>query len=236
MSLRNCDEFIVTSKFIMNQWCQHKYINKFNVIYPPFNFEKYKAAMNPEMAPETNGVQKIGFVGRLSEEKGIHSLLRSMVIIRREMPDARLVIVGTGPLEDKLKVLVSQLQLNSHVEFTGFKENVFETLRQLDIFVLPSRIEGCPISVLEAMAIGLPVVATNIGGNPELVRDGETGLLIPYNNPDRLAQAVLDLLQDKEKANTMGLKGQEVAFAEFHPSKFVKRLEDLYYRLYSEKS
>lgn len=229
-----CDKFIVTSKFIMHHWFPNYNSDKIEVIYPPFDLSKYNSAVNT-MYIKKNNYSTIGFVGRLSEEKGISSLIHSMGIIRRKIPSARLVIVGTGPIEDDLKELTNRLELNSHVDFVGYKDNVFEILKQLDVFVLPSRTEGCPIVILEAMAMGLPVVATRVGGNPELVRDGETGYLVPFNDENALARAVLALLADRERAQFMGEKGKAAAFTEFHPSQFVRLHEELYYRLYHEK-
>jgi glycosyltransferase involved in cell wall biosynthesis len=229
--LQNCSKFIVTSRFIKEEWYKLTLSKKFEIIYPPFNLEKYIEAMIGSKTFETHNYPKIGFVGRLSEEKGIHLLINSMSEIIKQVPNIKLVIVGTGPLKDELNKLTRHLQLNSHVDFMGFQQNPLEIMRQLDVFVLPSRTEGCPIVVLEAMAMGLPVVATNVGGTPELVKDGETGILVPYNAPNRMAQAIIDLIQNKEQAAAMGRKGREIAIREFHPTVFVNRLQDLYSRL-----
>lgn len=234
-SVRNCDKFMVTSQYIKREWYNNKQADKFEVIYPPFNLEKYNAAMNAVMQMDFLPGPKICFVGRLAEEKGIFTLLETMAVIKKEVPDAQLIIVGTGPLEGQLKEKSTNLKLNSHVHFVGYKSNVFEVLKQMDIFVLSSRTEGCPIVILEAMSVGLPVVATSVGGNPELVQDGETGILVPYNNPAKLARAIVYLLLNREKALKMGKKGHDIAFTEFHPSKFVKRLEILYEQLYERK-
>lgn len=234
--IRRCDTFMVTSEFIKKEWHHQKYDSKYNVIYPPFNLEKYDAAMKNPLPVEGHKGPTIGFVGRLSEEKGIHWLLKAMVKIKQEVPDVRLLVVGTGPIEKELKELCASLQLNSHVVFTGYKPNVFELLRRLDVFIIPSRSEGCPIVVLEAMAMGLPVVASHVGGNSELVRDGETGHLVPYNNLDALAKAVVTLLQNGDKAEKMGAAGKKLAFTKFHPSLFVQQLQDMYVKRYREKT
>lgn len=234
IAINYCDKFIVVSRFIMQEWFPDYHSDKIEVLYPPFCLEKYNLATNSSSYPENTNCSTIGFVGRLSEEKGIPSLLQAMVIVRKRIADVRLIIVGTGPLENKLREMTTSLGLNSNVHFVGFKENVFEILGQMNVFVLPSRTEACPIVVLEAMAMGLPVVASHVGGIPELVRDSETGILFPYNNPTKMAEALIDLLQDKEKAKMMGKKGKEIAFEEFHPSKFVNRLQDLYLQLYEK--
>jgi glycosyltransferase involved in cell wall biosynthesis len=233
--IQNCDKFVVTSQYIKEEWFKHIYSNRFEIIYPPFNLEKYESSNDSDSAINFSGDYKIGFVGRLSEEKGIHTLIRAMVIIREKLPEATLIIVGTGPLEDELKHMVENLHLDSHVNFVGYRENVFEVLKHLDLFVLPSRTEGCPIVVLEAMAMRLPVVATRVGGTPELIDEGESGLLVPQSDPEKLAEAILKILLDKEIGHKMGNRGGEMAFNKFHPSKFVDQLERLYGRLYSQK-
>ncbi len=231
----HCDKFMVTSEYIKQEWYHQKYEGKYKVIYPPFNLEKYKEAMNFTVRPCSPQIPTVGFVGRLSEEKGIDWLIRSMVRVKERVPHARLLIVGTGPLENELRALSRSLRLNSSVEFTGYRQNVFEVLRQMDVFVIPSRSEGCPIVVLEAMAMGLPVVASRVGGNPELVSDGETGYLIPFQDVDGLANAVVTLLRDRDRARAMGARGNDLAFSKFHPASFVNQVQDLYLQLYTDK-
>ena len=233
--VRRCDKFMVTSEFIRKEWYHPRYDGKYQVIYPPFNIHKYHEVMSSPLTVEERKGPTIGFVGRLSEEKGIQWLLKAMVKIKQDISDVRLLIVGTGPMEKELRELRDSLELNAQVEFVGYRQNVFEVLRQLDVFVIPSRSEGCPIVVLEAMAMGLPVVASHVGGNPELVHDGETGYLVPYDNLEKMANVVVNLLKDRDKARKMGEKGKELAFTRFHPSNFVRQLQDLYLQLYKGK-
>ncbi len=233
--LNYCDCFMVTSKFIKQEWYREDKAHKFEVIYPPFNLSKYEAAQTGNSARSQDGRINIGYVGRLSEEKGVDLLLESMIHVHKKVKGAHLIIAGTGPIEARLKAQVKALGLDRSVVFTGYKENVFEIMKDFSIFVLPSRTEGCPIVVLEAMAAGLPVVATPVGGTPELIRESQTGLLVPYGKSRALADAILELIEDPGKAQRLGERGREMAFSEFHPSNFVEHMEDLYLRLIANK-
>lgn len=233
--INNCDKFIVTSNYIKNEWNRSRKKHHFEVIYPPFNLEKYdKAIRVPRKIVPSIG-SRIGFVGRLSEEKAVNTLLDAMVRVHKSVPEADLTIVGTGPLEDRLKTYCLKNGLESCVKFTGYKANSFEELKEMDVFVLPSRTEGCPIVILEAMAMGLPVVATNVGGNPELVSNNETGFLVPFNDRDKMAQSILTLITDRERARIFGQNGRKKAFTQFHPSLFTSKHQELYRRIYEEK-
>ncbi|MBD3243996.1 MAG: glycosyltransferase [Chitinivibrionales bacterium] len=232
-ALRRADRYVVTSYYIKNEWTQGGDGIQFEVIYPPFNVEKYERVGRRRR--RSGGGNRICFVGRLSEEKGLPGLLDAMPEVYRRAPQTRLTLVGTGPLEERLHKTVSALGLDGCVQFAGYMSNVFEALAQNDIFVLPSRTEGCPIVILEAMAMGLPVVATAVGGNVELVRHGETGLLVPYGDPTALADALVKLVTDRDRAVKMGDKGRASAFTEFHPSRFTSRLTSLYDELLARK-
>lgn len=239
LSLRYSDRFMVTSEYIKKQWYHRRYSEKYRVIYPPFNLEKYRAvqASSQCKTPVTNHHDPtIGFVGRLSEEKGLQTLLEAMAVIRSKVPRARLLIAGTGPIEHRLRKFVQDTHLGDSVSFMGFCSNVFEMMGDLDVFVLPSRTEGCPIVVLEAMAMGVPVVATNVGGTPELVENNVTGLLVQSNAPNELARSIVELLTDRERAEKMGRKGYERAFSVFHPKNFIESVEHMYLELLKQKT
>ena len=234
--INNCDKFVVTSNYIKNEWARAGTDRSFEVIYPPFNLEKYdQAVRKPRVQTKFPG-KRIGFVGRLSEEKSVDLLLESMIRVHKSDSEADLTIVGTGPIEQQLKSYCSKIGLDGCVNFAGYKSNSFEALKEMDVFVLPSRSEGCPIVILEAMAMGLPVVATNVGGNPELVVDNETGFLVPHANSDKMAQAILTLISDRERARTFGQNGRKIAFTKFHPSSFTNKFQTLYEKMYTSKN
>src|SRR5215218_2409244 len=151
-------------------------------------------------------------VGRLCESKGQALLIRAARRVVAERPDARFVLVGDdlvegGAYRARLESVAAELGLGAHVLFTGPRADVARLLASADLLALPSAVEGLPLVVLEAMAAGKPVVATAAGGTAELVRDGETGTLVPYADVPALADALLLHLGDPERSRRMGEAG-----------------------------
>ncbi|HHY75774.1 MAG TPA: glycosyltransferase family 4 protein [Firmicutes bacterium] len=151
----------------------------------------------------------IGTLARLSPEKGLDTLIDAAKIVVASYPSARFVIGGTGPLEADLTKKIRDLRLEPYVRLAGFVDDVPGFLGDLDLFVLPSYSEGIGLAIIEAMAAGLPVVASAVGGVPEVVADGVTGLLVPPRQPKALAQAIVRLLVDPDLARSMGASGRE---------------------------
>jgi len=145
-------------------------------------------------------IDMIGYLGRLAAGKGLETLIQAMPAILQTRPQVRLLLVGEGPMRDVLIGLAHDIGVSSAVLFTGFRTDVPRLLAALDLFVLPSLTEGLPLSLLEAMAAGKPVVASPVGGVVELIEDEVTGLLVPPSDPAGLALAILRLLQDKDVA------------------------------------
>lgn len=145
-----------------------------------------------------NGLKPIIFVGRLHEEKGVKYLIEAMQHVRNKCPDAILMIVGDGPERDTLKELTSSLGLDGCIRYCGniANKDVPLYLRASDIFVLPSLSEGFPVTVLEAMAAGLPIISTRITGLPEIVKDSINGFLVRPKDPIALGEKIVTLLED----------------------------------------
>jgi glycosyltransferase involved in cell wall biosynthesis len=139
-----------------------------------------------------------------------------------------LLLVGGGELENAVREQVAGLGLESRVRFLGIRADVADILRASDVFVLSSRWEGNPMSVMEAMAAGLPVVSTAVGGVPELVRDGETGLLVPSEDTGALAQAIQALVDNPARRQAMGAAARQHAVASFDIRHTVRGYEQLY--------
>jgi sugar transferase (PEP-CTERM/EpsH1 system associated) len=150
----------------------------------------------------------VGTVGRLAEVKNQASLLRAVHQVLQQHPelDARLrvIIVGDGPMAASIRQAVIDLGLEPHVWLAGDRHDIPELLQSMDVFALPSLGEGISNTVLEATASGLPVIATDVGGNPELVQDGFNGLLVPVGDDAALADAITDLVIDADRRETMG--------------------------------
>ena len=154
----------------------------------------------------------LGNVGRLNWAKDQATLLRAFRIAVDAEPDQRLLMVGDGKLRGSLTELCTELGLDDHVIFTGERPDVFELLGAMDVFVLSSVTEGYSIALLEASAAGLPIVATDVGGNSEIVSDALTGLLVPAKNPEALAKALLTMVQDGALRASYGAAGRDWAF------------------------
>ncbi|MBS0346635.1 MAG: TIGR03088 family PEP-CTERM/XrtA system glycosyltransferase [Proteobacteria bacterium] len=177
----------------------------------------------------------IGTVGRQQAVKDQATLVRAFAAFVRGNPEAarraRLILVGDGPLATSLADLVQGESLDGSVWMAGERSDVPEIMRGLDVFVLPSQAEGISNTLLEAMASGLPVVATAVGGNPELVVDHQTGLLVPPRDPERMAQAFDALFSDGAAARAMGQAGRERVLANFSMDAMMGN----YLALYEEK-
>jgi glycosyltransferase involved in cell wall biosynthesis len=157
----------------------------------------------------------IGAVGSLYPVKGHIHLLRALPDILRACPRTLLLLAGQGELEPGLKAEVAKLRLEEHVKFLGFRGDVPAILTLLDVFVLPSLSEGLSMALLEAMAAARPVVATRVGGNPEVVVDGDTGFLADAESPKALSDQVVRLLLDKTQAARIGERGRSRVHEKF---------------------
>jgi len=158
----------------------------------------------------------VGLVANIRGSKGHQYFLEAALRILREAPGTRFLIVGDGVGFDDVRRRVHELGLAASVTMTGFRRDIPEVLAALDVLVLPSiRSEATPQVIPQALAVGTPVVATAVGGIPEIVRDGETGRLVPPADPDALAEAILDLLRDRGRARALAAAGAALVRARF---------------------
>lgn len=170
-------------------------------------------------------------LARLDAQKGLFDLLEAAA----RVPEANFVIAGEGKERESLEDKARMLAIDGRVLFLGHRDDVPELLASCDLFVLPSLYEGFPLSVLEAMAAGKPVVATAIGGTEEAVINGGTGLLVPPHDPAALAAAIRSLLSDPPLGRRLGLAGRERALREFSAEKMVQEVSELYERVLSRR-
>lgn len=170
----------------------------------------------------------VGVVGSLYPVKGHRYLLEAVPQILKVRPRLKILIVGSGSMEGGLKELVRGLGIQRQVHFLGFRRDVQELLSLIDVFVLPSLSEGLSLALLEAMAAGKVVVATNVGGNPELVVEGETGFLVPPRDAEALASRLLMLLSNRDQARKLGSNGRRRVLDQFTLNTMVQRYEQLY--------
>jgi L-malate glycosyltransferase len=174
-------------------------------------------------------------IARLAVQKGHVDLLTAWEAVQAVHPDAHLLIVGDGEQRTGLTGMVRQRAGCNTIHFLGRRDDVPDLLAMSDLVVLPARGEGLPNVLLEAMAAGRPVVATNVGGIPELVVDGITGLLVPPSDPHALSRKMITLLSDPVRARTMGHAGRERVAKHFPIGTMVNRTETLYTELLQSK-
>ena len=176
----------------------------------------------------------VGVVAGLRPVKGHDVLLSAMAEVFRVLPQARLLLVGDGKLRPQVEHLIATQGLAGRVILAGQRQDVDKIVPECDVIALPSREEGIPVSALEAMACGVPVVATRVGGTPEVVAHERTGLLVASADPASLASALLRLLANPAYARQLGKEGREVAMVHFSVDTMIARTRALYERLLCE--
>ena len=170
----------------------------------------------------------VGFVGQLDERKGIHTLFQAFEQVHAKVPSAVLVVVGEGPLDSYIRDWCHQHRLDSSVRLAGFRDDIPEVMKNIDMLILPSLWEGFGIVLIEAMAAAKACVTTNVSSMPEIVVDGETGLVVPVSDPVALADAVIRLLTNPELLIKCGERGRQRVLEMFTLSRKVDELESLF--------
>lgn len=176
----------------------------------------------------------IGTVGRLVPIKGHEYMIKAFALLMNEYDNLWLILVGDGSMRDYLENLCKDLKIKDRVVFTGWRSNVPDFLSLFDIFVLPSLNEGMGRVLVEAMAAGRPIVASNVGGIPDMVKDGQNGLLVPAADVKALANGIDFLLTNPEKRTEMGGTGKKMAI-QYGSDSMVQKIDQLYQDLLREK-
>lgn len=228
---RSSEQIVVVSEW-MRRWKDPSgRSRKVRVIAPPFRLEAFGGprADRPRADPLPHGRGPVlGVVGRLSPEKGHRFLIAAMPEILAQAPEAQLLMVGSGPSEARLRAQVAALGLTACVHFLGYLREVETAFARMDILIVPSLADPCPLVTLEGMMMELPVVGSRTGGISEMILHGETGLLVPPGDSAALADACRHLLRHPDVGRRMGKRGRRRVLAEYHPSQFIARHEDLY--------
>lgn len=214
---------VAVSEAVKDLWCRHDGIDPARVqVIPNGVPDVREAAGSPP--PREDGRFRIGCVSRLSHEKGVDVLIEAFALVRNELPRAELVLIGDGAERQTLEKRATELGLADHIQFFGMCDDVMQLLNGFDLFVLPSRTEGLPLAVLEAMAASLPIVATAVGGVPQALRHGEAGVLVPPEEPEVLAQAIVQLAANGQHMAHHG----SAARKEYEAHYAVSRMVDAY--------
>ena len=213
--------------------------NRILVIHNGIPLEEFKLREPSEVEVEKKrlginvGSHVIGTIAKLREEKGVEYLLKAIPDVLNAFPDTIFIIVGDGILRNQLENLGKELKISQNLMFLGYCENVANSLSIFDIKVLPSLREGFGLVIVEAMTMGKPVIASNVGGVHEILKEGETGLLVPPKNPKAIAEKINYLLNNEEKAKSMGIKALEES-KKYSITSHVRKLESLYYEILPE--
>lgn len=224
--------------------------DKITIIHSAIDAEAFDPGLSPngfleELNNKYGLVENVGATGRspllgivahLADHKGHKYLIAAIPYILEAFPSTRLLIAGDGELRHDLEAQVRALGVERSVHFLGYRRDVPQILAALDLFVLSSHLEGLCTSLMDAMAMKKPLVATRVGGVPEVVEEWVNGLLVPAKDPQALAQAVITLLKDPARRKAMGEAGRKIVEEKFHVDIMVNKTEELYMELLRQKS
>jgi glycosyltransferase involved in cell wall biosynthesis len=177
----------------------------------------------------------VGTFAHLTEKKGHRELFDAIPTVVRMLPSAQFWIIGEGKLLGELQATARRYGVQSNVRFLGFRRDVADLMQAIDVMALPSRREPCALVYTEAALARKPIIACRAGGAPESIADGETGLLVPVQNSDAIANALLTLMTNRERAAQMGQAGYERARELFGWERFIATLEAVYDRVLDER-
>jgi L-malate glycosyltransferase len=228
--LRLADHVLVNAQVIADRLCLGRTVASDRVVVVPNGVDILRFHPATGRRPGSGGAVTVGTLANLRPEKGVLDMAQAAGIVREQCADARFIIWGDGPLRPQLERLIETHGLAGSVELRGATADPAAALRELDIFVLASHSEACSNALLEAMATRLPIVATNVGGNPALLEDEATGLLVPPGDPRGLAKAVLRLIEDRALAAEFADRALQRVHAEFTIGRMMDRLQDFYGR------
>lgn len=181
--------------------------------------------------PEAFGLKEgpvVGIIARLSEVKGHKYLITAIAKVMQDFPDVQLLCIGDGKIKKNLEQLSRSLKIEESVHFIPAASDTFEPLSVMDIFTMPSLQEGLGLSIMEAMLLGVPVIASSVGGITSLIKNNETGILVEAADSEGLAQAIIDLLKDKEKAIRLAACAKELILKEFSLEAMAEGTEGIY--------
>lgn len=214
--------------------------NQYSVIHNAIRVDDYKETGVRDKQRSVLGVQENDIVllsvGRLSKEKGCKNLLDAFEIVHQQYNNVKLVYIGDGPLMTDLKDKIEHNNLSENVLLCGHHQHVQSFYEAADIFICPSDTEGLSNAILEAMAFSIPVIATDVGGNPEIIVHQVNGLLVPPKNIPALKDAICSLVSNRSVRQKLGHSGYDTVLSAFSFNRRTLKIEDLYTRLVKEKN
>ncbi len=237
-----CDLTTQVSQTGLKRYVQIKAVPKYKIRYIPNGVDTERFRPDPEARECLR--KELGVdddfvwiaVGRFDPPKDYPKMLQAFAQVWKEKPKVRLFIVGDGPLRPEMEILAKKLGIDSQVKFLGIRKDVPDLLNAADAYVMSSAWEGMPMVLLEAASTGLPIVATDVGGNSEIVVHGKTGFLVPPRDPNALAKAMLELMNlSEDERRKMGEEARKHMEANFSLGQVVGMWEALYRELLEKK-
>ncbi|MBI3755207.1 MAG: glycosyltransferase family 4 protein [Deltaproteobacteria bacterium] len=198
-----------------------------------FNIDVVKAVSREALGISPDAVI-VGTIAILRRKKGHHTLLDAIPLVLKEIPNAAFLFVGDGPQRENIEKKLSELGIAGSVKLLGLRKDIPEILKTIDLFVLPTLQEALGTSFLEAMAMSKPVVGTRVGGVPEVVNEGVSGMLVEPENSAALADAIINLLKNRDKMKKMGDEGRRIVETKYSVDVMVKNLYDFYKSIITE--
>lgn len=235
ISLKRMDRVVAVSKAVKNDLKERGLRKeKIDLIYNGIKISSRISQFDTSYIRQQFGLSNddfvIGTAGRLTTIKGHYYLIEAMPAILREIKTCTLLIAGDGPLQNNLTILIQKLNLSAHVKLIGYINDMDQFLSMIDIFALPSLSEGLPVSLLEALALGKPVLASAVGGIPEVITHYNEGVLIPPADTLSISKAIITIFQDKVKRTRIAALGKKLVEDKFSS----KAMADHYSNIYSK--
>jgi len=232
ISLFLVDRLIAVSLDIGRLLTRRYNSRKIEVIHNSIDLSRIKALKNPTVTRQELSIKEdaivIGSAGRLVKVKGLDLLLQASALIKKSIPNLKVLIAGEGPEKQSLQSLAGSIGLDNDIIFAGHRDDVYDLIQAMNVFVLPSYSEGIPLAMLEAMALGIPVVATEVGGIPEVITDGINGYLIRSRKPELVAAKCLLLLNNIDLRNRLTHNAKEKIKNAFSVDVQVSKISRLY--------
>jgi len=207
--------------------------NRISVVFSGIDLNRFENISTDYLYKEFNvkeGNTIIGTVGSLDYHKNHKGFIQAASLIKKSIPDAVFFIVGKGCLEKELKEYAKKLNLSDSIIFTGFRNDIPQILSIFDIFVLSSYTEGLCTSLIDAMAVGLPIIATNVGGVPELIAENINGFQVLPDNPAQIYEAVMKLVKDRNLLNRFS-ELNKIKAKEFSKDRMIENTEHVYWEM-----
>lgn len=232
--LKFVDEIITVSKNLQEYFNEHKLGKNSTVIWNGIRMPLYNERRVKELSSQyrsSNDDFLIGTAVVMSKQKGLTYLIEAAKNIVKKNSNIKFVLIGDGPLKREHEKQVHKLGLSDNFIFPGYQKDIPNHLKSLDLFIMPSLWEGFSIALLEANALGIPIITTDVGGNSEIIKNETNGLLVPAENPEALVKGIMTLFLDKSLREQFAENGQKLFKKNFEVKKMVEKYNDTYRKL-----